>query len=241
MRRAGVVDPPGAAAAMYRALGTSALELLWLSRSPRDIRPLTGFDGDAEARYAELRRRGRGMVLAASHTGNWDLAACAVAQRLGPLSVVTKRLSVTSVDALWQRTRAGYGVRLVEARGAFAMARDALAAGAAVAMMIDQVPAHERHGTRVPFLGEEAWVDRAPATVAARFGVPLVVTASRRDDGGVQRLSILDVLEPPPRAGAAWIDEASSRATVALERFVVQHPSEWLWMHRRWNAPRNVR
>ncbi|HEX7604535.1 MAG TPA: lysophospholipid acyltransferase family protein [Polyangiaceae bacterium] len=239
MHRAGVADPEATAGAMYRALGTSALELLWLSREPRDLRALTGFDGDAEERYGELRRRGRGMVLAASHTGNWDLAACAVAARLGPISVVTKRLSLSSVDALWQRTRAGYGVHLVEARGAFAMAREALAAGFAVAMMIDQVPAHERHGVRARFLGEDAWVDRAPATVAARFGVPLVVTASRRDDGGVQRLSILDVLEPPRRAGAAWIDEASSRATSALGRFVLEHPSEWLWMHRRWNAPRN--
>ena len=239
MRRACVADPSATASAMYRALGTSALELLWLSRRPRDLHCLTGFDGDAEVRYAELRRRGTGMVLAASHTGNWDLAACAVARRLGPISVVTKRLSMTSVDALWQRTRAGYGVHLVESRGAFAMAREALGTGSAVAMMIDQVPAHERHGTRARFLGEEAWVDRAPATVAARFGVPLVVTASRRDERGVQRLSILDVLEPPRRAGVAWIDDASSRATTALERFVLAHPSEWLWMHRRWNAPRS--
>jgi KDO2-lipid IV(A) lauroyltransferase len=241
MQRAGVPTPPVAADAMYRALGTSALELLWLSRGPRDLRALTAFDGDTEARYAELRRRGRGMVLAASHTGNWDLAACAVATRLGPISVVTKRLSMASVDALWQQTRAGYGVRLVLARGAFAMAREALAAGSAVAMMIDQVPEHERHGTRAPFLGADAWVDRAPATVAARFGVPLVVTASRRDDAGRQCLSILEVLEPPPRAGASWIDEATHRATTVLAGFVVAHPSEWLWMHRRWNAPRNPR
>lgn len=239
MLRAGVPTPEAAADAMYRALGTSALELLWLSHGPRDLRPLTAFEGDTEARYGELLRRGRGMVLAASHTGNWDLAACAVATRLGPLSVVTKRLSWTSVDALWQRTRAAYGVRLVLARGAFAMAREALAAGGAVAMMIDQVPAHERHGLRARFLGEEAWVDRAPATVAARFGVPLVVTASRRDDRGVQRLSILDVIEPPGRAGAAWIDDATSRATTALERFVLAYPTEWLWMHRRWHAPRS--
>ena len=105
-------------------------------------------------------------------------------------------------------------------------------------MMIDQVPARARHGLRVPFLGEAAWVDRAPATVAARCRVPLVVTASRRDDAGRQRLSILEVLEPPRRAGAAWIDEASALATAALGRFVTAYPSEWLWMHRRWNPPR---
>ena len=37
----------------------------------------------------------------------------------------------------------------------------------AVAMMIDQVPATKAHATRCTFLGQEAWVDRAPAVLSA--------------------------------------------------------------------------
>jgi hypothetical protein len=45
---------------------------------------------------------------------------------------------------------------------------------------------------------------------------------------------VLQVIAPPRRAARAWIAEATASATRALEGFVRAHPSQWLWMHRRW-------
>ena len=246
MARAGVAEPTRTAAGMYGSLGTSALELLWLAGERRDLRSLVRVDPDAEATLAHARATGRGVVLAASHTGNWDLAACAIASssRLAPpehgmsLMVVTKHLSMGWLDAFWQRTRARYGVELVSARGAFARGRDHVRAGGAVAMMIDQVPARRAHACQVAFLGQTAWVDKAPATLAARTGALLVVPCARRDSYGVQQLGVMDVIEPPASATNAWIADATTRATGALERFVLENPTEWLWMHRRWATPK---
>jgi KDO2-lipid IV(A) lauroyltransferase len=234
MARAGVAAPAEAAGGMYRALGTSALELLWLGGARRELADLVRFEPSAREAIDDARRQG--AVFAASHTGNWDLAACAVASRV-PLLVVTKHLSMRSVDAFWQGTRAGYGVELAPAAGALERGRRRLAARGAVAMMIDQVPLRRLHAVEAPFLGERAWVDRAPATLAAKAGVPLVVSASRRDDRGVQTIAALEAIAPPARATRAWIDDATRRATAALERFVLAHPTQWLWMHRRWKTP----
>jgi len=234
MARAGVRDPADGARAMYRSLGTSALELLWLAGSRADVRDLVRFD--ASAREALRDAGARGAVIAASHSGNWDLAACAVASKV-PLLVVTKHLSMRFVDAFWQNARASRGVALTSAEGALARARAHVAARGAVAMMIDQVPLRRAHAIASPFLGAEAWVDRAPATLAARAGVPIIVSAARRDERGVQQITALEVLSPPARASRDWIDEATLRATAALDRFVRAHPSEWLWMHRRWKTP----
>ncbi|MGH7281326.1 MAG: lipid A biosynthesis lauroyl acyltransferase, partial [Polyangiaceae bacterium] len=60
--------------------------------------------------------------------------------------------------------------------------------------------------------------------------------AHRREDG-TQALEVLDVIVPPSKPDATWIAEATRRATRALEACVLEHPSEWLWMHRRWRAP----
>jgi KDO2-lipid IV(A) lauroyltransferase len=105
-------------------------------------------------------------------------------------------------------------------------------------MMIDQVPSYERAGVKTEFLGRIVLVDRGPATLAARERVPLVVAAARREPGGDHVLHVLDVLETPERPGRAWIDAATIAATRALDRFVRAHPSQWLWMHRRWRMPR---
>ena len=97
-------------------------------------------------------------------------------------------------------------------------------------MPIDQVPDKKRHGVRVDFLGRPAWVDRAPISLARRMNVPLVVIASHRTTEGRQRVRLLDVIDP-------HANDAALRATAALERFVRAHPTEWLWMHRRWKTP----
>ncbi len=233
MAAAGVANPPREARAMYAALGASALEFLWLALRGAPALGRVRIDESSRRAWEQELARGRGAVVAASHTGNWDFAACAVAREV-PLLVVTKHLRVRWLDRLWQSTRARLGVRLADAAGAMAAARAALRGGGAVAMMIDQVPSSARHAVSCEFLGQRCAADRAPAALAASTGSPLVVAASRREAGGAQVLHVLAVLHPPPRPTRAWIDEATRAATRALASFVLAHPSQWLWMHRRW-------
>jgi KDO2-lipid IV(A) lauroyltransferase len=235
MRLAGLADPASLARAMYRALGQSALELLWLGAGRARVGAHARIDPASLAAWREAVGPGRGVVVAASHTGNWDLAACAMAREV-ELLVVTKRLSVESLDRFWQSTRAAHGVRLADARGALGSARAVLGRGGAVAMMIDQVPSSVRHAIAVEFLGRPALVDRAPAALAAARGAPLVVAASRRDQKGEHVLHVLEVLAPPAKGRTAWIEMATASATHALDRFVRDHPDQWLWLHRRWKG-----
>ncbi len=219
---------------MYRSLGTSALELLALSTSRgKDIIGRVCVDDDSRCRIAEAVALGRGLVVAGTHTGNWDLVACAMARSV-ELLVVTKHLRVGSLDRFWQVTRAAHGVVLCDAKGALAQGRRVLARGGAVAMMIDQVPDASHRSISVEFLGRPAITDRAPAALAAAARAPLVLVTSRRDTQGSQRVSVLGVWAPPARPSRSWIDEATREATQGLERFVREHPSEWLWLHRRW-------
>ncbi len=232
MAAAGIGRPRAEAAAMYRSLGTSALEILHVAGRGREA-PHVRIDAPSRALWRQALARGRGVVVAASHTGNWDLAACAVAREV-ELLVVTKRLRVQSIDAFWQSARAGQGLHLGEARGAVARARGVLRRRGAVAMMIDQAPESASHAIDVDFLGRAALVDRAPAALAAACRAPLVVAASRREEGGSHVIVVLAVIEPPPRPSRAWVTTATAAATRALDGFVRVHPSQWLWLHRRW-------
>jgi KDO2-lipid IV(A) lauroyltransferase len=233
MQAAQIANPGAEARAMYRSLGTSALELLYMVALGKDCAAHAVLDEASRERWETAIGRGRGVVIAASHTGNWDLAACAVAREV-ELLVVTKRLHVRWLDSFWQNARAAQGVALAEPSGAVARVRAVLARGGVVAMMIDQVPASPRHAVTAEFLGRTAWVDRAPAAMAAACRAPLVVAASWRQAGGEHALAVLDVIDPPPRPSLAWVSQASVMATRALDQFVRVHPSQWLWLHRRW-------
>jgi KDO2-lipid IV(A) lauroyltransferase len=186
--------------------------------------------------------RGRGVVVATAHTGNWDLAACAAARWLarepgvgGPLHVVTKRLRMASLDASWQRLRADRGVALVDAAGAVPRVRAALAAREVVALLIDQVPERRSGVATFPFLGAPARHDMAPAILAARARAPIVLVLGHRTSGGRHRLECHAVIDPEElHAGDGSLQRAAARLAGALERFVEEHPEQWLWLHRRW-------
>lgn len=224
MARAGIDDPEAIASAMYRSLGTGVFELLFA----RSLTARVKLDPRALEHI-----QARGAVVATAHTGSFDLVACAAAERV-PLTVVTKRLSLGPVDRLWQWLRRGRGVKLATAGSAARAARQALARHEAVAMLIDQAPERARATVITPFLGQPARVDLAPALLAARAGVPLVVVLGRRTADGHHVAELAGVLEPPPRAGRAWAEAAMRQATAWLDAFVRRHPAEWLWMHRRW-------
>ncbi len=239
MSVAGIAEVSRQARAMYASLGASAIEFLWLTSRGEEATRRVTIDEASLPRWRSALGQGRGVVIAASHTGNWDLAASAIARDV-ELLVVTKRLSVLALDRFWQSSRARAGVRLADARGALARGRDTLRRGGAVAMMIDQAPRLTRHAVAVEFLGRPAFADRAAAALAAASRAPLVVAASRRDARGAHVLHVLEVLEPPARATRAtrpWIADATVSATRALDAFVRAHPDQWLWLHRRWKSP----
>ena len=251
MRRASVGDPRGVAASMYRSLGAGVFELLWLAGArpaERDaaIRAHVAMDEDLAVALHEACERGP-VVLAASHTANWELAAFGAARSLGGqgrrLAVVVKPQSVGVFHAFCTHLREACGLVLIAPEGAFGAARKSLAAGDVIAMPIDQVPGRARHGVGVPFLGAQALADRAPAALARATGATLLVVAASRE-GRRQRIHLLAELPPHTRGESranAWITHATREATRVLDGFVNAEPASWLWLHRRWRAPLDVR
>jgi Kdo2-lipid IVA lauroyltransferase/acyltransferase len=226
------------APAMFAALFTGVVELFWLAGGEKkDLSRVVRWGDGAEARLAKALGSGRGAVLLASHTGNWELAACRMAEHV-PLSVLVKGVSIGVFDRFMRQMRRRYGVGLLEGEGALARARQVLDAGSVVAVLQDQVPLRQEHGEWLPFLGEDALTEGAGALLAAAAGVTLVVTAQRRGEDGRHVLEVLSVKEPPQRGRTEWAREATREASRELEAFVRAYPAQWLWMHRRWKRPR---
>lgn len=218
---AAAMDRIGARAsvsAMYRSLGIGIFEVLWLALASKRRR-------DALLdRYVDVAPIPDGAaILGASHTGNWELAAAAVA-RVRPVFVVAKPFSSRWFDRIVARVRADLGIRTIDPRGASHAVVRALREGALVVMPIDQVPDRASHAVTAMFLGARAYVDRAPFVLARRANVPVIVCVAHRD-GDVHRVRALGPAADP------------AEATALLDAFVRAHPADWMWLHRRWRQP----
>lgn len=219
---------------MYRHLGVSALEFLWMGRqSPRTLEGLVRRVGWES--YEAARTRGQGVVVVAAHVGNWDLGACSQTAAGEPLHVVTKSLKARGLNAFWMARRSRMGVVLHPAAGSARVLVEALRRGESVAMIIDQ---RDERGIPCPFLGSDAMTSTAAATLAIRAGALLVPAFCVRDADGAHTLRIgapIEIDGSLPVRDAIRL--ATRRCNEALERTVRAYPEQWLWLHRRWKPP----
>ena len=224
------------ARAMYRHLGTSALEFLWMAGRPRDaLSAIVRRVGDEH--YQAARRAGRGVIVVTGHVGNWDLCACSQAAAGEPLHVVTKTLSARGLSRYWMQRRSALGVVLHAAAGSLGALVAALRRGEVVGLVVDQRA--DAGGIECELLGAPARTSVAAATLALRTGAALVPAFLTREPDGTHTLRIEPAIQidasVPSRVAIA---RATRACNAALERSIVRAPEQWLWLHRRWSDAR---
>ncbi len=169
--------------------------------------------------------RGRGVVLALPHLGNWEIAGCRLAAR------GTKVTSVAGIQLLpsWareiRRTRARAGVAIVSPTRAGLRALDAaLSRGEIVALHVDGD--QFRRGIPVSIAGHTVEFPTGPARLAARRGAPLLFgSCVRRPDGSQVGRVVREI--PIDGASPAVVREATRELAALFEAAVLAHPGEW--------------
>jgi Kdo2-lipid IVA lauroyltransferase/acyltransferase len=177
------------------------------------------------------RRRGRGILFATAHLGNWELSAFAYAMLAEPMDVVVRPLDNPLIDALVERRRALSGNRVIAKSDPARAILRALADNRAVGILVDQNAAQES-GAFVDFFGIPASAGTGFAKLAARSGaavIPGFALWSERE-----RRYVLRFLPPVEITGDAILDTQTVQSL--LERVIRENPEQWLWIHRRWKT-----
>jgi KDO2-lipid IV(A) lauroyltransferase len=178
----------------------------------------------------------RGGILFAGHLGNWELTMLAARLLPKKFAVLFRAPSNAAADVLVRELRARYGGAglLQFAKGAQG-ARQSLAhlkAGGILGVLADQ---KLNDGIAVPFFGRPAMTSPAIASLALRFGLPVLPTRVERLGAARFRLTVEAPL-PPVNTGDRHEDIAVMTRAVneTLERWIRARPGQWLWLHRRW-------
>jgi KDO2-lipid IV(A) lauroyltransferase len=176
-------------------------------------------------------QRGRGVLFATAHLGNWELSAYSWAWLRAPMNVVVRPLDNPSIDRLVERRRALSGNRPIGKRGFARSILQALAANEAVGILIDQNTSADS-GVFVEFFGMPACASTGLAKFAAHSGAAAVPGfALWHEDEGKY---VLRFYPPVPITGDAAHDTQVLQAV--LEEVIRTYPDQWLWVHRRWKT-----
>ncbi|MGZ5477207.1 MAG: lysophospholipid acyltransferase family protein [Thermoanaerobaculia bacterium] len=217
------------ARSMFRHLGASLFEIVWLSKRDEKVRTaMTTFEGID--RGLELVRSGRSIVVFTGHCGNWEWLAYG-AGKLAPVTVLQRERSEAGLDEFITSIRAGAGIETID-RGSTAAGREMIRAmrkPGFVAFLIDQSIRAE--SAKVPFFGHPALTPIGPATLAIRTGaLAMAVFIERRADG----THLIRFLEPIETKRDDDPIALTARMTREIEDQIRRVPEQWVWMHDRW-------
>lgn len=180
----------------------------------------------------------KGLFFLSGHFGNWEVATVAgigqLPQYRGQVHVIRKQLNPAILNAFvtWRFKRAGIGT--LSRRGALNAALDLLEQGNVVLFVFDQ-HARGSSGVQVEFLGEHVATLKSLAILAMSTEAAVIPVSTWREEDGTHVLRFED---PLPTLDCEDTNEAvrlnSRTYNVAMERMVLRHPEQWIWMHKRW-------
>jgi KDO2-lipid IV(A) lauroyltransferase len=218
------------ARASFVHLGKSLLELILITpdRLPRIAR--------VEGRESIERAvaRGKGTVCFTGHIGNWELSGAVIALAK-PMSVVAAPLEPEPLNDLIVKLRNRVGMTVI-LRGRPGASRELIRVfkeNRMLGLLIDQDTDVE--GAFVDFMGRPAWTPTAAASMAFKFGSPVLFGFAHRDSDGRHTITVEGPIELI-RTGDEQKDIVANTAlfTKMIEETIMKNPEQWVWMHRRW-------
>ena len=221
----------------FHNLGRSLIEICRLYHGQGD-ELIAGIELRGREHYEAARGKGKGMICFSGHCGNWELMALAFSRLFGDGVVVAKAQKNPYFNRMVERMRMGYNSRVIYKKGALRGILTALRRGNMVGILADQAATPEE-GVLIEVLGRKAWASTAPVLIARKSGAPLVPVFIHREG---ERHVI--TFYPEHTMSGDLTEEGVRKETQALSRFVddfvVAHPTQWYWVHRRWKRAGEV-
>lgn len=181
--------------------------------------------------YLRAREKGRGILVATAHLGNWELSAFTHALMTEPMGVLVRPLDNPRIDHWIERLRALSGNLVIGKNDAVRHVLRALKQNRAVGMLIDQntLPVE---GVFVNFFGRRACATSGFARLAAHSGAAVIPGFALWNE--TERRYVLRFYPEISMSGDAQADTQAIHSF--FEDVIRQYPDQWLWIHRRWKT-----
>lgn len=217
----------------YHNLGITLLEMIILNR-------LTQKQLNKYIKYSnpemlhEVVNRGKGVIFLSGHFGNWEMMAFSSKPLLNiELMIVVKPQKNARFDSYINKIRVSSGNSIVNMYDAARVIIRTLKDGKILALLADQSATSDKDQF-VDFFGIPAATYEAPASLALRFGSPLVMSFCIRNSDGTYNVEIREINHQDLENNPEGIMELTRRHVELMEHYIRQHPNLWSWQHRRW-------
>ncbi len=181
--------------------------------------------------FHAAQKRGKGVLIATGHFGNWELSAFAHAYMAAPMQVVVRPIDNAMIDRLVEERRARSGNRIITKKVAARAILRALKEGEAVGVLIDQ-NTMPTEGVFIDFFGIKACAGSAFVKLAHHSGAAVIPGYALWSE---KEQKYVLTFEPEVEMTGDVLQD-TQRVHARLEAAIRTCPEQWLWIHRRWKT-----
>ena len=183
--------------------------------------------------FNQSRSKGKGIILLTGHCGNWELLAIMASVRISPISIVARPINNPYINKVLESARKKYGNAVIYKQGALKSIITTLRDNGCVGILMDQAVLPEE-GYVIDFLGRGAWTTKMLALIARKTGAAVVPAFIYRTESGHRIKIYPEVALSDSDEKETSVREDIKKFSGFIEDYIREHPSEWLWIHRRW-------
>jgi len=223
---------------MFHHLGMSLVETCRLYHGKgADIIDRVEIRGREHVEAAKAR--GKGVVILTGHCGNWELAALALSRSFEtPMSVVARRQNSPYLNKMVERMRMRYNNLVIYKEKALRNMLAVIRNNGMIGLLVDQAVLPEE-GALIDFLGHKAWASKAPVVLARKSGTAIIPAFIRRE-ADRHIIDIQPALSFSDNNSTTEVAADVQKYSRAIEKFIIRHPVDWYWVHRRWKRAGDV-
>lgn len=183
--------------------------------------------------FNSAKAQGKGIICISGHCGNWELMALTSSFKAENIFAVARPINNFYLNRFVEKVRLKYGNKLIYKKGALKEIMAKLRDNKCVGILMDQsVLADE--GYVIDFLGRGAWTTKMPALIAKKTEAAVIPVFIHRTDKGhcIQVHPAIKLSASADKEQA--VIEDTKKFSGFIEQYIKEHPTEWLWIHRRW-------
>jgi KDO2-lipid IV(A) lauroyltransferase len=218
----------------FENLGKTVVEFMQFPSLDRtQIQRYVTFEGTEHVEHALAQ--GKGAIILTGHFGNWELLAASISATVAPLTPIVRELRSPRLNALVSSYREKAGYATIDRDTGVRHALRCLKRNELLGIVADVDTAV--NGVFVDFFGRHAYTPYSPVAIALKTGASILPTFIIRQPDGSHHA----IIEPPlalKRTHAKEKDLVVNTQTFTkiIESYIRRYPTQWIWMHRRWNT-----
>lgn len=219
----------------FKNLGISAVEIASM-KFMSDKRILDKIvSSENESIFEEARMTERPLMFLSSHFNNWELIGFYSAKTKNiTTNMIIKKQSNAIIDREINKIRARAGTKTIDMDSAARKIIPIFRNGGFVAMIADQSARGEKGVLFPQFFNIPSATYASPAYLCLKFNAIMIFVVVIRNKVGKYKLYFEKIESDDLKCDDEGVKILTQRHTTALENIIRQHPTQWVWQHKRW-------